>query len=235
MFGAVGGFVGRIVDRSRAPNTVELPNGKSVPLGFFGDMIMGGVAAVIGYYFLSLAGDIVKSSAFTTTQASPLSLCAIGAIVGAGGRTVIVTIRRSIMAKISQVDEKVETLERRREFDKAVSLGNQNYERGAYDLALLHYQHAHKLFEDTPEPVLNQAKCYRQMGQIKRAITLCREERLKHPSDLRAAYNLACYMTLEGGSEDEAIDLLRWVVDQAVEYQNLIDLDSDLASIRGKL
>ena len=75
------------------------------------------------------------------------------------------------------------------------------------------------------------AFAYRRLGEEERGRELMREALERYPGDWAAAYNAACYASLDGRTE-EALDLLRRAVELDPEAAELARRDEDFDAMR---
>jgi hypothetical protein len=254
--GAFGGLIMGF-DSSR-PNKVNLPfrSGRSVPLGMFGDMLIGAAA--------SLAISFVTDPLFNTTpdddpfgkSRGVVRLVSLGVISGFAGIKVLTSMSdlpiRLINASRAQIMDQVQEQDRSRELIRQVEDTLREVDQRAktdeaaaqadLDKAEQAIEQVLKHLPDDPRSLVVSAKVFRRKAELnvggkadpwwQSAIDVLTNALRIDPTYDRAHYNRACYYALIK-KEKEALADLKQAVALFAPNRVFARGDSDFASLKG--
>lgn len=229
--GGFGGFVFGL--HTGNAYKLRLPiTGKTIELGFVGDILVG-IAASVTIFFVAgaLFGLQVKEN---FTNECFIKMVALGVVSGFAGIRVLTGMSSKLMERISEIDERIDQVEKVdriaeliRQADFLLS-NNPDRAKIIYDKALL--------IDSKSEPAkIGLAKSLRRLNRIKDAISILSEVIELNPNAERAYYNRACYKHLsqEYNKEDilrdlqKAVSLFDFYREYALDDVDFKDLRED--------
>jgi len=230
-FGGAGGFILGISNDST--NTIILPGGKKIELGFIGDVAVGATAALA---FFSFAGSIINIDiAYINNTSEMLKLCSISVIAGFAGITLLenlsIKLLNKVEKKVSEVDEKIHNFEIASNAKNFIIEGEFCVNNKQYSEAINFYNYALNIDPNNKVALYKKGFALKRVGNFKEALT-CADKAIDiDPEYGPALYNRACYKTILGYDIDEILVDLKKAISRSNTYRIWAQKDDDFKKI----
>lgn len=218
--GAAGGIVRAVVEDARTANIVTLPfTCRQVPLGWFGDALVGACAAVVGYTFFNVLGDPSGE-----LHAASIRAVGFGIASGYAGTRIL----NAMLEKFPQ--EKLDILAAKQEALRLI-------DSKKYGLAARKFR---EVLARAPEDVqakanLALALSYTGPQGEAEAVRLLEEVVRIAPGNDEAWYNLACIRAVLSNPhclDESVLDALEKAINLNEDWRAYVKTDSDFNRFR---
>lgn len=218
--GGIGGLVRAIVEDTRTDNELTMPfSRKRIALGWLGDALIGGCAAVVGYTFFN-----VLSASASTAGPDIVKLAGFGIAAGYAGARIL----NAMLDKFPE--RKLDLLAARQE---ALRL----YGSRKYALAARKFR---DILSQDPSDLQTKANLALSLSWtgddgVREAISLLEDVLKADPKNAEAWYNLACIRSVANFrqfSDDEVLEPLRKAIELDGTWREYARSDDDFDRFR---
>ena len=245
--GAYGGTVSGILrDRSYK---IQWPGGHKFDMGFIGDALVGGAAAISVF---AIAGSLLNIDLTKLNEAGEfLKVLAIAIVSGFGGISVLQNLSDNLLKsieekvdqqveRVDQLDEQVELIklqeqiesikhqERISEFVRTADFYTDNQK---YEEALMFYNQALTIDPKNPKALINKGAVLKRMGKVQEAYDIVNQIIDRDPNHQKAWYNRACYGCLLGHDKADVIRDLQKAISLFPQYKVIAANDQDFSRL----
>ena len=219
--GGLGGLVRSIIEDTRTDNVITLPvTRQTVALGWVGDALVGGCAAIVAYTFFNVLG----ATPGQTVAPDIVRLAGFGIASGYAGARIL----NAMLDKFPQ--EKLDLLAAKQD---ALRL----YDAGKYSMAAKKFREIVAADPSDIQSKANLALALSYMGEdgVKEALSLLGEVVKAEPKNDEAWYNIACIRAVaryRHFSDQEVFDALRKAFEINPDWKSYLKTDKDFNRFR---
>ena len=219
--GGLGGIVRAIVENARTENVITLPvSRRTLALGWLGDALIGGCAAIVAYNFF----NVLTASQTSATAPEAVRLAGFGIAAGYAGARIL----NAMLDKFPQ-----QKLDRLAAEQEALRL----HSSGKYAMAARKFRELLAADPSDQQTRANLALSLSYTGDegLKEAIALLDEVIKAEPKRDEAWYNLACLRAVakhRSYSDEEVFEPLRKALELNADWKSYLAKDVDFDRFR---
>ena len=219
--GGLGGIVRAIVENARTENVITLPvSRRTLALGWLGDALIGGCAAIVAYNFF----NVLTASQSSATAPEFVRLAGFGIAAGYAGARIL----NAMLDKFPQ-----QKLDRLAAEQEALRL----HSSGKYAMAARKFRELLAADPSDQQTRANLALSLSYTGDegLKEAIALLDEVIKAEPKRDEAWYNLACLRAVakhRSYSDEEVFEPLRKALELNADWKSYLAKDVDFDRFR---